>query len=842
MFKKFLSIILAVSLMLTLAFAVNTAASTTSYAQLDLSGKNVGDYVAKHGGTGNLALVVEEDSKKCVVINRYATSGTTVTFKDTYTIGEKSYGLNPFFGIKNADGSALPSTTKGVVFESTMKMTSSTDDAILVTNTSNVNPRYITLSGGIVKYHATLGSSSTATSLTYPVGSWFTLKLRWNFTTGYFDISVTDLSANTTNTISQTLEGWVKDDATIAAWVPTFSWFKSSGDTRVYVSEFSMHAENDATAIAPSHTLVRDDFDADTTALTGWNGGGTVAATDRGKSAMIDCSSAKSVYQAIKLDSDVKGLVSEFSVKLTSKTAGNFFYACNQAYYTANYRLIQFTNGGAIHAFNNAMPLGTYETNVWYDIRIENNFVNDFTRVSIFDGANERVYEAIRENTSWDTIGNINNVYFYAEQAADKSIYIDDVNVYYLTENEVSGLKNPRTYSIHNEFENFTEGDMQEDLISDVTCDALKSFKATPAENEFEVGIESLPNSGRGKSFKASLLNTETAKEFYKDFSAIQNGVAEFDMLLSEQSGVVVIDTQMSNSGNGNMAYSTPLRFKADGKIYDGTGTDEKGSWEAGKWYHVKLTAGTYTIDEAEVGGIKAEVYNESGVKVAENTVNSSADLNTRDSIRNVKFTMGEESNTIYVDNFKAYGETGAQGLFPTPSHLLRNKTVAPDGALTLAFSKLVNLTASKFKVNGEVVTATLLGGNVVSLNKALEEGETYEIEYTAADTDGYTTSGYIGNITVPRALIIEDYSAATLESPSASVKVTINSANTAKKVQLIVAAYNEAETRLLDIDVQTAAANAGEQTLTATVETAGATKLKTFLWDGASLTPIEIQ
>lgn len=829
MFKKFLSIILAVSLLLSMAFAVSVNAAD-EWA-IDLSGYNDGDMFTKDGRNYKTIVVLEDNIKSALFSSAGTTYGT-----DTLT---NSVNLTVTNG--------LTSDTKGVVISTTMKITNASTRVYL----NVIHPElgkggqfYLDLSGGQIK---TTPSSSTSvnTGLTYSANSWIKLNFALNYTTGYYEIGVTDVATGVTNTATGTQTELIRTTAEELAAITRFQWYTGCN---TYISEFSAYAVEDATAIAPSHTLVRDDFDADTTALTGWNGGGTVATTDRGKSAMIDCSAAKAVNKAIKLASDAKGLVSEFSVKLTSKTAGNFFYACNSSYATANYRLIQFTNGGAIHAFNNTMPLGTYETNVWYDIRIENNFVNDFTRVSIFDGANERVYEGIRENTSWDTISNINNVYFYTEQAEGKSIYIDDVNIFYLTENEVSGLKNPRTYSIHNEFENFTEGDMQDDLLEDIGCGAPTSFSLISAASEdaFEVGIESITNSGRGKSFKASLLNPEIpsgqSRGFYKDFSAIQNGVAEFDMLLSEQSGVMVIETQMSNSGNGNMAYSTPLRFKADGKVYDGTGADEKGSWEAGKWYHVKLTAGTYTIDEAEVGGIKAEVYNESGVKVAENTVNSSADLNTRDSIRNVKFTMGEAANTIYVDNFKAYAETGAQGLFPTPSYLLRNKSVAPDGAITLAFSKFVNLTNSKFKVNGEVVTATLLGGNVVSLNKALEEGETYEIEYTAADTDGYTTSGYVGNITVPRALIIENYTAATVESPSASVKVTINSVNTAKKVQLIVAAYNEAETRLLDIDVKTADANEGEQTLTATVETAGATKLKTFLWDGASLTPIETE
>lgn len=833
MFKKFLSIILAVSLMLTLAFAVNTAASTTSYAQLDLTSKNIGDAVTTHGGYGTSAIVVSEDDEKAVLIAKNQTE---------YDLNGTTKKLLNYTSVSGSDFLSA-SNPKGIVFESTLKITSSSDTVILTTNASNVNPRYLTLNAGNVKYNTTFGSGSTATGVTYPVNSWFTIKLAWNMTTGYMEISVKDLSTGTENKKALTDANWTKSASDLTA-VKAFSWYLD-GSGYVYIRTLSVLCEDDAAAIAPSRVLIRDNFDNNTDTLTGWSGSGTVAATDRGKSALVNCATAETkIYKTVTIPSDVNGLVSEFSVKLSSTGGTEFIYAAdNGDWYAGGKRLLQFTSGGKITAFNGALEARNYKADTWYDVRIETNFTTGFTRISISDGVDETVLEAVYAPlaTTYATPSSvIKRLEFVSSSATSKSVYIDDINIFWLDETEVSGLKNPKTYTLHNEFENFAEGNMQEDLIADVTCDATKSFKVAPVEDNFEVGIESVANSGRGKSFKASNLTGERTYEFYKDFLAIQNGVIEFDMMLPEKDGVILIENQVSNKDNGNMSYVAPFRFKADGTITGGMGGEAIGSYEENKWYHISLTSGTYEIDGENNTAILAQIY-DSGELVCENTVRTDEDGVSRDSIRNVKISLAEGTNTVYVDNFRVYPSAGVQGIYPTPSRLLREKTIAPDGELIIPFSKVVDLTKSKFKVNGEEVSAVLLGGNVAKLNKTITTGEEYEIEYTATDLDGFTTKGYIGGIKALKGLITEDFTAATMDSPTASVKVTVNSVYLAKNVQLIVATYNESESRVIDIDITSAAAGTGEQTLTATASTEGAAKIKTFFWDGVSLVPVSI-
>ena len=136
-----------------------------------------------------------------------------------------------------------------------------------------------------------------------------------------------------------------------------------------------------------------------------------------------------------------------------------------------------------------------------------------------------------------------------------------------------------------------------------------------------------------------------------------------------------------------------------------------------------------------------------------------------------------------------------------------------------------------------EAVRTNVIGTDNV-LTAAIEEGETYDVEYTVYDLDGYKAYGYINNITGEAVYNVSDYLQATLENHAASTNVRIGKGAGTKEIVLLVAAYNG--NKLVSANLSKKAVDSVGEDFTVAVDANGADSIKTFLWNGKNLMPIK--
>lgn len=833
MIKKFLSVLLSVSMLLSMVSYINVFAATSEFAKLDLSGYNESSYYSKDGANMKVCYTTI-DGVKCIAIGKRNTAFVT---SDGY-----SHQINNTVSFSNSTG--LSSDTIGIVSSTTFRVTSKADHAYMTTNTGI---RYIDIYNGNVR---TCNASNTAvnTGLTYDADKWYTVKLSLNYTTGYYIIELTDVASGATTTAKGTRAEWILDAEGISA-VTYFKWAKENATGNIYFSEFNAQSENDSSTIAPpppSKIVVRDDFDAsESTTQSPWTSSTTLAETDRGNSAYFGSSGGTSLTVSNSeglLNSNAKGLAVEFSTKLTyTSTKPNFVVSVNGNWYGAVNKIMQFMNNsnGVLRDGSNNKILSSWSKDKWYDVRIEIGFDSAGMasyRYIVNDGTTETV--AVFKNVSttlFDDPSAITKIQFtYA--TGDGKAYVDNVNIFWLDEAAASGIaKSTNSISVNNRFENFDEG--TEDIKADMECDAPTSFLKYSSKGTSSFAIESVLNSGRGKSFKAT-VGEDSEYSFYRDFSAIENGVVSFDIMFPKTTGITLINAQTSTSENAGAKAYTLFRFDNWGNIKDAGNANVLGRYEAKKWYKVVLTAGS---DTDKGGVVKFEVFGDNGL-VADGAVSTgfyttSSESIARNSIRYARIDMLQCANTLYVDNYKAYAPADtAYGIYPVGHADIKESLVTTENKFVLPFSKAVDLERSSFKVNGEEVTAR--GYEFITLNTAVEAGQEYEIEYTVYDFDGYKSYGYISGIKAENTFNVSDYTYATTAAPTASVTVSASQAAGYKEVKLFVAAYKDGEMIAIDCDAKVVDTIGTD--FAATVDATGADEVRTFLWDGANLTPIK--
>jgi len=827
MIKKVVSMVVAVSMIIMAMTGISSMARESEISKLDLSAYNAGD---AYKATGSNALVVEEDSAKAALIGKKG---------EAYTIGEIETTLGDTLAAKNADG-LLPTGTKGVVINTTFKLTSTSPQILLTPST--VYPRYIDIVGGVIKYSPSSGAAYTS-SINVSAGVWYDLQFMLNYETGYLKIAVKNLETDKTTTHTATVAGFVLTEEKIAAISTIKWWHTSNASGNMIISKYDVYAEDNSEAIAPSKIVVRDNFDGATSTVSSpWTSTTTeVISTDRGQSAVIGKGYKQYLYirnaaGSPILPTSAKGMVSEFSVKFTGTEKHGFIYALNDSsnnYWSTNLNLIKFSSGGKIQVNGNKSEWGTWVKDKWYDIKIEYNFTAKTIRYTIYDGTTEKTAVYTNAYTNYDDLSGKVQLQFVSEsQTADQNILIDDVNIYWIDELTASGITSGKdTVSVNNNFEKFAEG--TEAIEADMTCGAPTSFiKSGSKPDAAQYSIESVVNSGRGKSFKvAADLEPGQDTAFYKDFSAIQNGVVSFDIMFESTDGLTIVNAQASDKSNGNMSKTMVFRFDNWGNIKDANNKNVLGLYEAKKWYKVVLTAGIYD----GISGIKYQIYSDSAL-VAESITPTGTSSVVRDSVRYAQISMHDYDNTLYVDNYKAYAPSDvAYGISPVSEMMKKRSELTSENKIQLAFNKAVDLSKSSFKVNGEEVSAK--GNEIITLNKEIVSGETYDIEYKVYDLDGFRIFGYVPGIKGVDIYNISDFTPATLENPGASVKVSIGKGATPKTISLIVASYNENELVSVRMDSKTVGTEEAE--FVAAVSADGADTVKTFLWNDSNLTPL---
>ena len=824
MLKKVVSLVVALSVAVFAMTGISAFARQSEVSKMDLEAYSVGDAYKANSSSG---LVVEEDSTKAVLIGKKG---------DAYTLGETEKTLGDTLAASNSDG-LLPEGTKGVVINTTFKL-SSTAPQILLTP-STVYPRYIDIVGGVIKYAPTSGGSYTS-SINVSAGVWYDLQFMLNYETGYLKIAVTDLSTGKESTHTANIAGFVLTAEQVAA-IKTIKWWHTGNKSgNMTISKYEVDAEDDTEAIAPSKTVVRDDFDTAVSQTSSpWTSSTHVIETDRGQSAVIGKGYKQYLYirksDAI-VPATAKGLVSEFSVKFTGSEKHGFIYALNESsnnYYITNLNLIKFSSGGKIQVDGTKAEWGNWSKDTWYDIKIEYNFASKTIRYTIYDGTTEKTATYTNTYSNYDDLSNKVQLQFVSEsQSADQNILIDDVNIYWIDELTASGISTASdTVSVNNNFEKFAEG--TEAIETDMTCGAPTSFiKSGTKPSAAVYSIESVANSGRGKSFKASAeLSQGQDVAFYKDFSAIQNGVVSFDVMFESTNGLTLISAQGSDSANGNMSKFVLFRFDNWGNIKDASNKNVIGLYEANVWYKVVITAGIYD----GISGMKYQVYSPAGL-VAEDIVSTASGSVVRDSIRYAHIAMYDYDNTLYIDNYKAYAPSEvAYGIRPLSEMKVKRSGLTSENNIQLTFNKMIDLSKSSFKVNGEEVSAK--GSEIITLNKAIVPGETYNVEYTVYDLDGFRIFGYVPSIKGVDVYNISDFTPATLENPAASVKVRIGSGASAKTVSLIVASYKDNE--LVSVRKDSKTVGVEEDEFVVAIDVNGADTVKTFLWNDANITPL---
>lgn len=807
--KKVLCLFIAVFMIISAMASVTAVAATQEVYKLDFS-----TY------TG---VVVEEDGKQAAVIGK---SG------EKYTVGETEYTLGGSIGVKN-DAGVLPEGTQGIVINTTFKLTSTSPQIILLP-TTGVYPRYIDLSGSTIKYNGNGEVGQINTQYAIAANVWYDLTYKLNYKTGYLEIVLTDLSTGTVRKHVTTDADFILTDEKIAAIKTIRWWHTGNASGNMFISKFEVYAEDDVEAIAPSKIVVRDNFDsASGTVSSPWTTTTTeVVETDRGNSAILG--NGHKQYLGIKqtsqiLPSKAKGFVSEFAVKLTGATKHGFIYALNDSnnnYWSANLNLIKFAQNGNIQVNGQKSNWSTWSKNVWYDIRIEYNFADKVIRYTISDGSTEKTASYTNTYTNYDDLSGKVQLQFVSEnQDVDQNILIDDVNIYWIDELTASGITmGADVASVNNRFEDFATG--SEAITTDMTCGAPKSFWGVSGGGSATYAVEEVPGSGRGKSFKATAdLEVGQNQSFYKDFGAIQNGVVSFDIMFTSQKGLTLISAQTSEADNSDSTNTVIFRFDNWGNIKDGGNKNVIGYYTDGEWYKVVLTAGVYN----EVSGVKYQIYGSNGL-AAEGITNTNSGEICRDSIRYGRIYMHDYDNTLYVDNYKAYAPSATPyGIYPVAQADVKGSTLSEENKIKLAFSKNVDIAKSKFTVNGEAVTAN--GTDLITLNKELEAGEVYNVEYTVYDADGYRTFGYVPGISVESVYNVSNYTEATLDNPVASATVRIGKGAGSKDVVLYVAAYSGNKLVSVRLDPKTADSEGVDLSVAADCD--GADSVKTFLWSG---------
>lgn len=817
--KKVLSLFIAVVMIISAMASVTAFAATQEIHKLDLS-----TY------TGNVA---EEDGKTAAVIGKKG---------DAFTIGDAEVTLGDTVAANNSAG-LLPEGSKGVVINTTFKL-SSTAAQILLTP-SDVYPRYIDIVGGVIKHSPASGAGSIPTEISVSAGVWYDMTYMLNYETGYIKLALKNLSDNTIKTYAATNAQYIKTAEQIAAIKKIKWWHTGNKSANMFISKYEVYAENDADAIAPSKVIVRDDFDSATgTVSASWSSTTIpVAQTDRGQSAYFGSSAGTSLTCSKSgsiINTSAKGIVIEFAAKLGyTSTKPNFVVSAKGNWYNGGSKLMQFhnnANGVTRDGQSGDTILSSWKKDTWYDVRLEIAFKEAGLatyRYIINDGTNEyvKVFDNV-STTLFDDLSAFSKIQFTYASGDDKA-YVDDVNIFWLDEAAANGITSGKdTVSVNNRFENFDLG--SDDITADMTCGAPTSFWYVSGGCKADFSIEEVPNSGRGKSFKATASNMVVGKNeaFYKDFAAIQNGVVSFDIMFTSQKGLTLITAQASEANNANTSNVVIFRFDNWGNIKDGSNKNVIGSYEPNKWYKVVLTSGIYN----EVSGVKYQIYSASGLAAEGVTVTNSDDI-CRDSIRYARISMHDYDNTLYVDNYKAYAPSATPyGIYPVAQSVVKGSTLTPENKIMLTFSKFVDLSKSTFKVNGEPVTAS--GTDVIALSAAIEEGETYDVEYTVYDLDGYKAYGYVNNITVEAVYNVSDYSQATLDNPAASADVRIGEGAGTKEVILLVAAYNG--DKLVSANLLKQTVDSLGDDFTVAVDANGADSIKTFLWNGKNLMPIK--
>lgn len=827
MLKKFISVVLSITMLLSMASVVNVFASTTLFSEIDASKLSLGTAVTSHGGYGTHALVVQEDGENAVVIAPNQTS---------YSLNGNTYGLLNFMGDFNNTTDFSSLNSKGIVIESTLKIEKNVGGLFLTPNLSNVSPRYLSLIGGTVYYTPSLANDRESTGLTYPIDTWFTIKLSWNTTTGYFEISVKDLSTGVETKTNITSANWISNINTT-----TFGWYYDGEENYIYIKNLKVFAEDDATAIAPpppSKIVIRDDFDSNESNIAApwYTTNIPVEETDRGKSAAIAGNETLMHYYNENgiIPADAKGLALEFSTKITyTNTRPHFVISLittDGAWFYANNRIMNFSALGTLDrdSTDTNIIIDTWEADKWYDVRMEISFNSQGSatyRYIVYDGNKEivKVFENV-STTLFDTLSKITNISF-AHAGGDGKAYLDNVNLYWLDSESASGIKANTVNPVDINLENYAEG--TEQITADMACET--PFATYSGSASF--AVETVKNSGRGKSLKIS--TTDSSYEFYKAFTTIQNGTVSFDIMFPEIKGTTIIKTQQTTANTNYEPAFMFLRFNANGNVTNPSQEKNYGQYEAGKWYKLIVTANS----ENNEGYQNFKLIGDTGV-IAEDTISLGASNNVAyDSIRYLGVLMADAPNSIYIDNFKAYAPALAPaGIHPVGQSALKEGAVLTGSKIVLPFSKPVDLAKSEFKVNGEEVTAT--GYEIITLPTELEEGEEYTVEYTVYDLDGFKTEGYISGISCEGAFTVTEFSEASLQNPAATATVKVSKAVGSKEIKLYVAAYKAGEMINLNVDSKTL--NSQTATFSAQVNATDADEVKTFLWDGATLTPIK--
>ena len=405
------------------------------------------------------------------------------------------------------------------------------------------------------------------------------------------------------------------------------------------------------------------------------------------------------IGQKISAVDQSKTFVVETAIKRTKIEGGDFALRL-----WGNWNIpVRFAKDGKIYfnGSNSAMgtEVGSYETGVWYDIKVEFSETDDILKLKINGGKYENVQLS-------GTLGNVSVIKEY-DFAVENKVQNKEFDGYLGYLKTYACENNAAKNNIQVSFENFALGSLSQSVTKSDDSNAYKfgsGFKASKndADSAFEIAKT---DEEYGKSLK---LNGKSGiKQLVFPFAspyaaAFASGTHYVDFSLKVGQGMDI----SAFAENGSQYFNAFYFGKDDQtKVYVGSscveGYELPFTWQQDKWYRISIA---FNMDTKEM---KFKIFDPENPSASAEKTHQISDYSAISQFSFFTMCSTETNTASYIDNIRIYQQETPKVLSVTPVNGLKNASFNQEAAFTLNVPvDASSITAESVTFEGEGITS----------------------------------------------------------------------------------------------------------------------------------------